>query len=58
LFGAPTYKFRKRESDFDSIRDYGGLDCFKEQYTPSYFIEQVASGHRYGRNGDFGIKNV
>jgi hypothetical protein len=56
LFGAPTYKFRKHESNFDNIRDYGGMDCFKEQYTSSYFIGQVASGHRDRRNSDFSIK--
>jgi hypothetical protein len=30
LFGAPTYEFGKREINFKNIRDYGGLDYFKE----------------------------
>jgi hypothetical protein len=56
LFGTPTYKSRKQESNFDSIRDYGGLDCLKEGYTSSYFIVQFSSGHRDRRNSDFDIK--
>jgi hypothetical protein len=58
MFGAPTYKFRKWEINFDSIRDYGGLDSFEEWYTSSYLIRQVASKQRYRRNSDFGIKNI
>jgi hypothetical protein len=58
MFNTPTYKFRKREINFDRIRDYGVMDCFKEWYTFSYFIEQVSSGHRDRRNSDFGIKNI